>query len=565
MSKFNLLTEPWIMVMNADDNNMETISMLDLFKNAHKYSRLAGDTKTQDFAVFRVLLAVLHTVFSRFDENGIPYEFLDLDDKFKPIDDVDENYIDDYDESMWNTWFALWDKGFFPEIVGEYLLKWQDSFYLFDDKKPFFQVTAEDIVYPKINKENPTTFSGKNMNRLISESGNKISMFSPKFENNKSLLTAPEIARWLIMLQSYIGLSDKVIFGEGRYKASKGWLFDIGGLSVQVDNLFKTLLINFVASHSEEQYKAKTQRPCWEYSSEENIDFLMRKQPIDNLAQLYTNWARAIYIDPKTDVSAPFSCNIVKLPEINHQNFFLEPMTLWRYNKTGDNRETYTPMKHKPMRAVWRSFGLITLPNSDEKQQRKPELLEWLTLIKNAVENADLSLMAVGMADDGNATSWVPVDQTCDILRINNFVLTDTDKDGWVIRINDAVDNTKYVVDVIYRRFISDVKEIRNIESKDFVNNEVEKLYSRIDMPFRIWLSSLDTGVQKNKAVFSWYEQLYRLAFDQASDFVSEAGARDYTGIEKKDRILNIATVFNSFEYFLKKKLNYKGGKNAKQ
>lgn len=181
MSKFNLLFEPWIMVMNADEDNTETVSMLDLFQNAHKYSCLAGDTKTQDFAVFRVLLAVLHTVFSRFDENGTPYDFLELDDKFKPLHDIDESYINEYYESIWNTWRALWDKGYFPEIVSEYLLKWRDSFYLFDDKKPFFQVTAEDVAPDTISNKQGTEIRGRRMNGLICESGTKI----PKKGNQK--------------------------------------------------------------------------------------------------------------------------------------------------------------------------------------------------------------------------------------------------------------------------------------------------------------------------------------------------------------------------------------------
>lgn len=556
MARYNLLTEPWIVVMRADSGTTETVSMLDLFKNAHKYRRLAGDTKTQDFAVFRVLLAVLHTVFSRFDARGDEHGFCTLDEKYKPLSDIDEYYADDYEECLYETWVNLWSRGSFPDIVGEYLLKWHDSFYLFDDKLPFFQVTAENIEPSKISKAQASSVSGKNMNRLISESGNKISLFSPKYEyaNNKEYLDEPQIARWLITLQSYIGLSDKVIFGSEKYKASKGWLFDIGGISLRVENLFNTLLLNCVAAHSDERYWGKQQRPCWEYNSSEVLSCLMLEKEIDNLAELYTNWARAIYIDPDIDVSTPFSCDIVKLPEINHQNNFLEPMTLWRYNESGPNKGTFTPRKHQALRSVWRSFGLITLPNSEDNQ-RKPELLTWLDTVRETVGDVDLSVEAISMEDDGNATSWVPVDQICDSLRINNYILTDTDKDGWVIRINDVVETTKEVAYTTYRRFIFDVKKIRNIESNDFVNNKVEELYGSIDLPFRFWLSNINKNTSMNEAVLSWYEQLYWLTFEHAKDFVGEAGARDYMGIIQDERTLNIATAFNRFEYFLRKKI----------
>lgn len=395
------------------------------------------------------------------------------------------------------------------------------------------------------------------------------------------MLTEPQIARWLITLQSYTGVADKTKFLEIEkdYTPTKGWLFDIGGLCIQMENLFKTLMINFVASHSEEQYKAKTQRPCWEYSCAENKDFLLHERPIDNLAQLYTNWARAIYIDPETDVSKPFSCNIVKLPELDHKNFFLEPMTLWSFNKKGDYKGTFTPQKHQPMRAVWRSLGLITLPSSDEKRQRKPEIMEWLTLNKPLVDNADLSIQAIGMQDDGDSKSQLPADQIFDTLRINNLVITDTDKDkdGWVIRINNVVNKTKKVAEEIYREFMYDISEIRGIGSIDsknkkqrekayaFADKEVEKLYSLIDMPFRLWLSNLNKNASKNEEVLKWYKQLYKIVFEQAKSFAEEAGARDYVGIVKNGGIPNIATAFNSFEYFLNKNLSYNGGDNAKQ
>ena len=64
MSRFNLLDEPWISVVYDGKGSTKDVSLQDLFTNAHQYKELAGDTKTQDFAVLRVLLAVLHTVLS---------------------------------------------------------------------------------------------------------------------------------------------------------------------------------------------------------------------------------------------------------------------------------------------------------------------------------------------------------------------------------------------------------------------------------------------------------------------------------------------------------------------
>ncbi len=65
MNRFNLLEEPWIFVISDTKGSLELVSLVQLFQNAHKYKQLAGETQMQNFAILRMLLAVLHTVFSR--------------------------------------------------------------------------------------------------------------------------------------------------------------------------------------------------------------------------------------------------------------------------------------------------------------------------------------------------------------------------------------------------------------------------------------------------------------------------------------------------------------------
>ena len=81
------------------------------------------------------------------------------------------------------------------------------------------------------------------------------------------------------------------------------------------------------------------------------------------------------------------------------------------------------------------------------------------------------------MQDDGNATSWVPVDEIYDVLNIREAVLTDVEEEGWIPRINDVVEETKTVIDWTFRNFLKELKEIRNMSSDGFVDREVEELY----------------------------------------------------------------------------------------
>ena len=69
--EFNLLEEPWIRVLRPDCR-VEEVSLRQVLLQAQAYSDLAGELPTQDVAVLRLLLAVLHGVFGRVNAQGQP-------------------------------------------------------------------------------------------------------------------------------------------------------------------------------------------------------------------------------------------------------------------------------------------------------------------------------------------------------------------------------------------------------------------------------------------------------------------------------------------------------------
>lgn len=564
MSRFNLLEENWIAVMTDSKGNVEEVSLLDLFKNAHNYLAFAGDMPTQDFAILRLLLAVLHTVFSRFDVDGKPYPYITLDDKYKQIEKIDEDDEDDYEEDLTDTWENLWDNREFPAIIQEYLLKWKDHFYLFDDTYPFYQINETELLEREINKTKPSAVDAKNFNRTISESGNKTALFSPKYDSNqnKNKMSEAELIRWLILYQGYIGLSDKVIFGKEKYEVpnSKGWLFDIGGITLRGENLFETLLLNFAILHPEEDYRLNVQKPSWEFTGSEFLERLLNYEPVDNLAELYTNWSRAIYINPTTDTQKKFSINIVKLPQIEHQNQFLELMTLWRFNETGDNKDTYTPRRHKVTESFWRSFSVVFMPNKKD-ELKHPGIIDWFHQIEDLLGQRQLTIQTFGMQPDGNATSWVPVDEYYDALKMSDHVLLDIIEEGWVPRITAEIEKIKSIIEKTLGGFVREVKVIRNINKDDFTNKILQKAYYEVDQPFREWLSSLDVSQSKEEKIEEWRHQLQLIMIDQANKLAETAGPRDYKGVitdENSEKYTNIAIAYNKFMYWLHQNLELK-------
>lgn len=107
--EFNLLEEAWIRVLK-DDCSEELVSLPEAMIHAHEYRDLCGDTPEQDMAVLRLLLAVLHTVFSKMDENG-------------------QNNVIDTPTQARKRWRALWEKGYFKEdVIRTYLEKYHERF-----------------------------------------------------------------------------------------------------------------------------------------------------------------------------------------------------------------------------------------------------------------------------------------------------------------------------------------------------------------------------------------------------------------------------------------------------
>lgn len=575
-SRFNLLDEPWISVLVDKTGEKKDVSMMELFQNAGSYHSLAGEMETQNFAVMRFLLAAIQTVFSRFDFYGDALPGVDLDERWRQTEPIEEDDLDEYETAVSDCWSQLYSEGYFPEVVFQYLEKWRDRFYLFDEEHPIYQVsrTEMDEIMTKIpKKKEPTFIYGKNLNRTISESENKIALFSPVANTGngkrgrKDVQSEAELVRWLLMFQGYSGLADKVSLSNANQRSSKGWLFDLGGIFMRGSNVFETLVMNYIPESpvNSQQFVGRIQKPCWEADGSIVIQRICRESAIDNLAELYTNWSRAVYIDHETNMSEPVRISVVKLPEIEHTEKSIEPMTLWKWNESGPNKNCFTPKKHNPEQSLWRHFGIITMKNTADgaAKQRQPGIFGQYQRLTETAGNRWTDLVGVSMADDGNATSWLPVDEITDSFRVNDMVITDTDIDGWVIRINDTVETTKEIISVVYRNYLRGICEIRNLKISNpmdsyaagFIAEETGRMYSIIDPAFKEWLSLIEPDDSKEEKIKDWYSQLRKMVLKQGEELFENSTARDLTGIVTETGIENIATKYWQFVYRVNKKL----------
>ena len=209
--EFNLLRERWVRV-RTQDCTVQEVSLTDALLHAHAYVDLAGEMPTQDAAMLRLLLAVLHTVFSRVDGNGVPAPFEEPRDALQ-------------------RWGELWQLGHFPEQpIRDYLDKWQDRFWLFHPERPFWQVPEAKIGSP---------FGAKKLNGEVFESENKTSLFSACAGTGKESMDFPQAARWLVSLNNYDDAAAKKKAKDRPLPSmGPGWLGRIGVIYVKGSNLF---------------------------------------------------------------------------------------------------------------------------------------------------------------------------------------------------------------------------------------------------------------------------------------------------------------------------------------
>ena len=146
--------------------------------------------------------------------------------------------------------------------------------------------------------------------------------------------------------------------------------------------------------------------------------------------------------------------------------------------------------------------------------------------------------------------------EICDSLTIEDFILTDSDKEGWTIRVNEVINLTKIIVETTFGRFISDITKIRNINSeKGYKNQKLDELYFKIDKPFREWIGGIKDSDEKDEKIREWKECLKKLVVESADEIMEVATERDFMGIKKGGNVENIATAYNSFIYFVSKEL----------
>lgn len=535
--EFNLIDEPWIRVI---DNNcsISEVSLKEAIVNAHKYKKLSGELPTQDIAVMRLILAVLHTVISRYDETGAAS---DLDD--------------DEDEAL-ERWKAWWDNGRFPEkAVTAYLGKWHERFWLFHPERPFYQIDQQNMM-SQITKQQRIELS--KLNAEISKSGNKKNFFSSGPEQVQNTLSYSQAARWLVNLNSF---DDSAIKPQGKNmdSATVAWCGQLGVVFLMGNSLFETLMLNLVMINCNHvEYK---ETPIWEKAIINTAERI-RITPPNNLAELYTFQSRRIHLF-RDDGKIIYYHNLAG-DLLSNENAFFEPMTIWRKSK--GTEEKYEPMPHESPKQMWKEFSVLYQKEGNQKSG----VVNWYQnyLYANSLinEKSVLKTSIVCVKYDSSSSHKI-LNSYSDTLTMHSALLSELGR-NWRSSIETEIQKCEKLA---YEtgRYAQElfIASGGSNSSKDKHYSEIsseakEQLYYRLDIPFREWLREIDpkSDLQtKQNIIAKWRDTAKKIAFEYAEELVREQPDTAFIGHMIKDEKKNKTVLYsapkamNSYRYSVNK------------
>ena len=550
--EFNLLIEPWIAV-RTQEGTREEVSILDVFKFASQYQSLAGELPAQDTAVLRLLLGVLHAAFGGKDIGGRPLS-----------NDPDERH-----EDLLALWKQIWHSGAFPYAqIENYLIEFEDRFYLFHENHPFFQIPGldkrDDVFGP---------FSVAKINGELAESKNKARLFPQRAGEEKNSLSYAEAARSLLYFNGFAETFGKL---DTKGKTSKsdlslgvGWLGKLGLISAVGASLFQTLMLNFVLLDINE-VPWDIGQPVWEKPvnyTERNIIPMPRSQ-----AELLTLQSRRVQLERAN--GRVVSVRFISGDVFPQEDALAETMTTWRYGKQqGDRTEHYRPKPFHPSVQLWRDFASLVSQGEDGRQL-KPGVVRWTQYLVNQEmlpPDTHFRFQTSGISYDKMKSSISDV--FSDSIAFHASLLSALHQ-GWITRIITGLEQTEklvWEVGALAQNIVKAAGLRDGTKGRDhgaFARDEARSTaYYWLDPQFRLWLESIDPDKDNMDDMFDeWWETSQSTIRALGKELMHQCPPRALIGRSEQ----SAADAYNWFRYYThnRETLNRRGvkkrGKSSK-
>lgn len=511
--EFNLLHEPWICVMTPDADVRE-VSILDAFRHAHEYRALSGELPTQNVAILRLLLAILHAVFGRCDIDG---NYFDEDGESNALCDLEP-------EDAYDRWQSLWELGKFPmKPIEDYLSHYEERFYLFHPETPFYQVAGLN---------NGTDYDAPKLNGSLSESGNKIRLFGQRSGSAKIELTYAEAARWLLNVNAYDDTSAKPSRRPGGDKLPSpgaGWLGKLGLIFATGNNLFETLVLNLVFLRNNGHAQWGHELPIWEIPVRDG-ERIEIEQP-DSLSKIYTVQSRRLLLKHNNN-GAVIGYTLLGGDFWIKENALNEPMTTWRNSaKKPTDTPVYVPARHNPQRQIWRDLAAIVV----QQGNNRPEIVNWIAQLKsnNCISKPIFCFQTPAVAY-GDKDFFVD-DIFNDSISFNISLLSKAGE-TWIPRIIEELktsDALVYQLGIFAKNLaLAAGADTEGATPKGRQDEYTMKAYYELDAAYRHWLESIDPeqNMDIDATMDSWWNIAKAKVREIGRSLIMQSGANAFVG-----------------------------------
>jgi CRISPR system Cascade subunit CasA len=525
--EFNLLLEPWIMVLDLEGKTGE-VSLLVALERAHEFRCLAGELPTQDVAVLRLLLAALHATFTRTDVQG----------NRKSIGNAPEALA---------RWQSLWELKRFPvDPIKTRLCHYEERFFLFHPDRPFYQVARLD---------KGTDYTAAKLLGNLSESSNKVRLFPVRTGDGKRSISYSEAARWLLYLNAFDDTSSKPSArGQKMPSPGVGWLGKLGLIYANGANLFETLMLNFVLLNDNDEPWGNG-NAAWEIDVPKTEERLEIALPQDQLTIL-TQQSRRLLLQRVG--SRVVGYRLLGGDFFSKENAFTEQMTLWRKDA---KKDVHLPKRHAPSKQLWRDFPSFL---ADEDSSRKPGIVRWLSRQKEQGHISSMVTLQTASVKYGDKDFFV-TDVFQDSLTINANILSQLGKE-WVTRIIRLLSVTEDCIKQLFflatdlAKASGDSDSLHHKAGDGISNAAKAEAYFRLDMPFRRWLAGIDpTRSDIAKTEQDWKDTVKSVLLQLGEEMTHQSGEKGIVGRWVKDRLYTAPGALVKFRSNIRRNIE-KGG-----
>lgn len=507
-SSFDLTREPWLPVLRHDGTEVE-LSLLDVFAQAGEVRRLVGDVPTQEFALLRLLLAVLH------DAVDGP---ADLD-----------------------AWQGLWDGGLpleGPEGIASYLDRHRDRLDLLHPEAPFFQTPGLRTAKEEI----------ASLDRLVADVPNGTRFFTMRARGVERLSYA-EAARWLVHTHAFDtsgiktgAVGDPRVRGGRVYPLGVGWSGNLGSVFVEGDDLRETLLLNLVAFDTENlRIDGDGDRPAWRYpvTGPAETDPLELSRRPAGVRDLYTWQSRRIRLvfDDEGVHGVVLAYGDPLSPRNQHMR---EPMTAWRRSPAQEKKQNlaqvYLPREHDPGMSAWRGLGALVAGRVPGMEQRKeaaaivrPRILDWVARLTVEGDFPVDFLVRARLVGAQYGTQQSVIDEMVDDAVAMPVVLLHERDTRLGQEAIDAVADADTAVKVL-GDLAADLARTIGADPEPARAHATRLGYSMLDGPFREWLAGLTPAAAPQSQRAAWQDRARGIIARLGAQEVANAGDAAWEG-----------------------------------